>query len=154
MKVLEGVLKGEGKRVGLVVSRFNEFFSKNLLEGALDCLRRHGVKEDHLTVVWVPGTLELPLAGRKLAAAGGVDAVVLLGMVIQGGTSHAEHVNAQISRAVVSLSLETGIPFTLGVVSAENLDQAVERSGSKAGNRGWQAALAALEMANLMGVMK
>jgi 6,7-dimethyl-8-ribityllumazine synthase len=148
-KELSGALNGKGLKVGLVASRFNDFFTKHLLEGAVDCLVRHGVKEEDVTVAWVPGSNETPMAAQKMAGSGKFDAVVALGVVIQGATPHADLINAQVSRALGNMALETGVPVINGVVSAGNLEQAIERSGTKAGNKGWAAAQAAIEMANL-----
>jgi 6,7-dimethyl-8-ribityllumazine synthase len=145
-----GQLDAKGLRFGLVISRFNDLFTGQLLKGALDCLRRHGADEKNIAVAWVPGAYELPLALKKLAAAGQFDALIALGTVIQGATSHAGLINAQVARALTQISLESGVPVVDGIVAAENLDQAIERCGSKAGNRGWSAAQSAIEMAALM----
>ena len=144
----------EGSRFGIVVGRFNDFFTRQLLAGALDCLQRHGAAEKDITVVWVPGSNEIPMAAQKMAKAGKCDAVIALGAVIQGATPHAELINAQVSKSLASISLEQDVPVINGVVAADNLEQAIERSGTKAGNKGWQAAQAAIEMANLFAEMK
>lgn len=149
-KEYSGNLDAKGLRFGIVVSRFNELFSGQLLKGALDCLVRHGAGESEVEVAWVPGAYETPLAVKRMAASGKYQAVVALGAVIQGSTPHAGLINAQVTRALTQISLETGVPVVDGVVSAENLDQAIERCGSKAGNRGWNAAQAAIEMASLL----
>lgn len=148
-KELSANLQGKGLKVGIVVSRFNDFFTKQLLGGAMDCLVRHGVKEEDVTVAWVPGSNETPMAAQKMAKSGKFDAVVALGVVIQGATPHAELINSQVSRALMGIALETGVPVINGVVSANNLEQAIERSGTKAGNKGWVAGQAAIEMSNL-----
>ena len=142
-------LVAEGLKFAVVVSRFNDFLTKQLLAGAVDCLQRHGAAEKDITVAWVPGSNELPLAAQKLAKTGKFDAVIALGAVIQGATTHAELINSQVSKSLASLALEHDLPIINGVIAADNLEQAIERSGTKAGNKGWQAAQAAIEMANL-----
>ncbi len=149
MKEISAHLEGKGLRIGVVVSRFNDLFTRQLLAGAEDALVRHGVDADAITVAWVPGANESPLAAQKMAGSGRYDAVIVLGCVIQGATRHAELINGQVSRSLAKIALDTGVPVINGVVTAENLDQAIERSGTKAGNKGWTAALAAIEMANL-----
>lgn len=149
MKELGGQLSAKGRTFGLVISRFNDFLTRQLLAGAVDCLQRHGASEDALTVVWVPGAYEIPLAAQKLATGKKHSAVIALGAVIQGATPHAELINTQLARALMQISLETGVPVIDGVVAAENLEQAIERCGTKSGNRGWNAAQAAIEMASL-----
>lgn len=150
MKIVEGALTGKGLSFGLVVSRFNEFFSARLLEGAVDCLNRHGVLEKDITVVKVPGAFEMPLVARRLAEGGKVDAVIALGVVLRGGTPHFDLVAAEVTKGLAHVSLETGRPVIFGVITADTLDQAIERAGTKAGNKGFHAALSALEMANLV----
>ncbi|HQQ61047.1 MAG TPA: 6,7-dimethyl-8-ribityllumazine synthase, partial [Kiritimatiellia bacterium] len=135
-KEYSGRLNAQGLRFGLVVSRHNDLFTGQLLKGALDCLARHGADEKNIEIVWVPGAFEQPLAIRKLAQTGRFDALVALGAVVQGATPHAGLINAQVARALTQISLETGLPVADGVVAADNLDQAIERCGSKAGNRG------------------
>ena len=142
-------LHGKGLKIAIVVSRFNDFLTKQLLGGAIDCLVRHGVKEEDVTVAWVPGANETPLAVHKMAASKKWDAVVALGAVIQGATPHADLINSQVARSLSSIGIETGVPVINGVVAAGNLEQAIERAGTKAGNKGWTAAQAAIEMANL-----
>jgi 6,7-dimethyl-8-ribityllumazine synthase len=148
-KETSGQLNAKGLKFGIVVSRFNDLFTGQLLKGALDCLARHGADETHVEVVWVPGAYEQPLALQKLAQAKKHDALIALGTVIQGATSHAGLINAQVARALTQISLASGIPVIDGIVAADNLDQAIERCGSKAGNRGWNAAQTAIEMASL-----
>ncbi len=148
-KETSGQLNAKGLKFGIVVSRFNDLFTGQLLKGALDCLARHGADETHVEVVWVPGAYEQPLALQKLAQAKRHDALIALGTVIQGATSHAGLINAQVARALTQISLASGIPVIDGIVAADNLDQAIERCGSKAGNRGWNAAQTAIEMASL-----
>ncbi len=150
MKEIGASLIGNGIKVGIVISRFNDFFTKQLLGGAADCLTRHGVQTDDITVVWVPGANETPYAAQKMAQSGKYQAVIVLGCVIQGATRHAELINSQVARSLISLGLDTKVPVINGVITAENLEQAVERAGTKAGNKGWTAAQAAIEMANLL----
>ena len=146
--VFEGSLEAKGLKFAIACARFNEFFVSKLLGGALDCITRHGGKVEDIDVAWVPGSFELPFAVSKLLA-GGYDAVIALGVVIQGATSHADHINSQVSKALGQLSIDSGTPVIYGVVAAENIEQAIERSGTKAGNRGADAAMTAIEMANL-----
>ena len=148
-KEYSGQLQAKGLKFGIVVSRFNDLFTGQLLKGALDCLARHGAEEKHIEVVWVPGAYEQPIALKRLAQAGKHNALVALGAVIQGATSHAGLINAQVARALTQISLESGIPVIDGIVAAESLDQAIERCGTKSGNRGWIAAQTAIEMASL-----
>ena len=153
-KEYSGQLDAKGLRFGIVVSRHNDLFTGQLLKGALDCLARHGADEKDVAIVWVPGAYEQPLALKKLAQVGKCHALIALGAVIQGATSHAGLINAQVARALTQISLDSGIPVVDGIVAAENLDQAIERCGSKAGNRGWNAAQTAIEMASLMQILK
>lgn len=150
MAVFEGDLVGHGLAIGIVVSRFNELLSSKLLSGAMDALTRHGVAEDEIDVAWVPGAFEIPLIAKRMAASGRYDAVLALGVVIRGGTPHFEYVTAEVSKGVAKASLDTGVPVIFGVVTADTIEQAVERSGTKAGNKGWDAALAGIEMAKLL----
>jgi len=149
-KIFEGALLGEGLKFGLVVSRFNEFITGKLLSGAKDALLRHGVSQDNIDVAWVPGAFEVPLIAQKMAQTGNYDAVVCLSAVIRGGTPHFEYVAAEVSKGIAKISLETGLPVTYGVITADTLEQAIERAGTKAGNRGFDAAVDAIEMANLL----
>ena len=149
-KEFSGQLNASGLRFGIAVSRFNDLFTAQLLKGALDCLERHGAQEGDVAVVWVPGAYELPLAVSRLAASGKCDAVIALGAVIQGATAHASLINSQVARAFSQISLSSSVPVIDGVVAAESLDQAIERCGSKAGNRGFSAAQTAIEMASLL----
>ena len=154
VKQLSGMLNAQSLRFGIVVSRFNDLFTTQLLRGALDCLQRHGAKEEAITVAWVPGSLEIPLAAQQMAAGRKYDALIALGVVIQGATPHAGLINSQLTRALTQISLQENIPVIDGVVAADNLEQAIERAGTKAGNRGWNAALSAIEMASLLKNMK
>ena len=149
----EGSLIATGLRFGIVCGRFNDFFVARLLEGALDCIVRHGGDAGQTEVAWVPGSFEAPFTARRMAASGKYDAVIALGVVIQGATSHAQFINNQVASGLAAASAETGVPVIYGIVSAEDLDQAMERSGSKMGNRGADAASAAIEMANLVKAM-
>ncbi len=150
-KIYEGQLSAEGKSFGIVVSRFNEFITNKLLEGALDCLRRHGADDERIDTFWVPGAFEIPLCARKLASSGKYNAVICLAAVIRGGTPHFEYVASEAAKGIAKVSLDTGIPVIFGVITADTVEQAIERAGTKMGNKGWNAALSAIEMADLMG---
>ncbi|MEW6546291.1 MAG: 6,7-dimethyl-8-ribityllumazine synthase [Bacillota bacterium] len=149
MKVYQGELLGQGLKMGIVVSRFNEFISSKLLEGALDALSRHGVSDDDITVAWVPGGFEIPSIALHMARSGRYDAVICLGAIIRGSTPHFEYVAAEVTKGVAKVGLDTGVPTIFGVITADNLEQAIERAGTKMGNKGFDAAQAAIEMANL-----
>ena len=149
-KCFEGMLLGKGLKFGLVVSRFNEFFTKKLLEGAQDALLRHGVDEADIEVAWTPGSFEVPLIALKLAQTKKYDAVICLAAVIRGGTPHHEYIASEITKGIAKVGLETGMPVIYGVITTDNLEQAIERSGTKAGNKGFEAAASAIEMANLV----
>jgi 6,7-dimethyl-8-ribityllumazine synthase len=153
MKVLEGSMNAANLRFAVVVSRFNEFITKELLEGALSALRRHGADENAVTVAWVPGAVELPLVAARLAASGNFDAVITLGCVIRGATSHYDHVCNMVASGVARAGLDTGVPVIFGVLTTDTLEQATERAGSKAGNKGAEAAVAATEMATLLATL-
>ena len=153
-KEYSGHLDAKGLKVGIVISRYNDFLTKQLLQGAIDCLVRHGADEKDVSVVWVPGAYEMPVAVKKLAQGGTFSALVALGAVIQGATAHAGLINTQLTRALTQISLDYDLPIIDGVVAAENLEQAIERSGTKSGNRGWNAAQSAIEMANLIRNLK
>jgi 6,7-dimethyl-8-ribityllumazine synthase len=149
-KVYEGYLQGEGLRFGIVISRFNEFIGSKLLGGALDNLQRHGVVPTDIEVAWVPGAMEIPLAAQRMAKSGKYDGIVCLGAVIRGSTPHFDYVAAEVAKGVAMVQLETGIPMGFGVLTTDTIEQAVERAGTKAGNKGWDSALSALEMVNLL----
>ena len=152
IQLLEGkVVAPEGMRVGIVASRFNSFIVEKLLEGAVDGLVRHGVEEHNITACWVPGAFEIPLTAQKMAQSDKYDAVICVGAVIRGSTSHYDYVCNEVSKGIAAVGLQTGKPVLFGVVTTENIEQAIERSGSKAGNKGYDCALAAIEMVNLMG---
>ncbi len=146
----EGTLLGEGLKFGLVVSRFNEFITTRLLGGAQDAFTRHGVREGDVELSWTPGCFEIPLVAKKMAESRRYDAIVCLGAVIRGGTPHFDYIAAEVSRGVGRVSLETGVPVIFGVITADTLEQAIERAGTKMGNKGFQSAVSAIEMANLL----
>jgi len=148
-RIYEGVLDAKGVRFGLVVSRFNDLLTARLLEGALDCLARHGARDEDLVVVRVPGAWELPMAAAKLAGSDRCDAVIALGVLVRGATPHFEYIAAETTKGLAQVALDRGVPVAFGVLTTDTLEQAVERAGSKAGNKGWQAAQAAIEMAQL-----
>lgn len=153
MKTYEGNLVAKGLRFGVVASRFNELLSSRLLDGALDALKRHDADENAIDLAWVPGAFELPLAAKRMAATGRYDALICLGVIIRGSTPHFEYVAAEAAKGVAKVSLDSGVPVAFGVITADSVDQAVERAGTKGGNKGWQAALVAIEMADLMRAM-
>ncbi len=154
MNKIEGkIVASEGAKIGIVAARFNEFIVSKLVSGAEDALVRHDVKEDDITLAWVPGAFEIPLAAKKMAMSGKYDAIICLGAVIRGATSHYDYVCNEVSKGIAQVSLESGIPVMFGVVTTENIEQAVERAGTKAGNKGYDCALSALEMINLMKQM-
>ncbi len=148
-KNCEGMLLGEGLKFGLVLSRFNDFITKKLLEGARDALLRHGVSEENIEIAWVPGTFEIPLVAKKLAETSRFNAVICLGAVVRGATPHFEYIAAEVTKGIAKVSLDTGLPVIYGVITADTLEQAIERAGTKEGNHGFKAAVAAIEMANL-----
>lgn len=149
-RVFEGIFEGEGIRIGIVISRFNVFITQKLLEGALDVLRRHKVSEENIYIAWVPGAFEIPLVAKKLAKTQKFDAIICLGAIIRGATPHFEYVAAEASKGIAQVMLETEIPVIFGVLTTDTIEQAIERAGTKAGNKGAEAALSALEMINLL----
>jgi 6,7-dimethyl-8-ribityllumazine synthase len=151
-KLIEGNLLAEGKRFALIVSRFNDFISEKLLSGALDALKRSGASDEHIDIIKVPGAFEIPLAAKKVAKSN-YDAVICLGAVIRGATPHFDYVSAEVSKGIATVSLDAEIPVIFGVVTTDTIEQAIERAGTKAGNKGWSAAIAAIEMANLMNTI-
>ncbi len=153
VKIMEGQLIGKGKRFGIVVSRFNDFITEKLLGGAMDGLLRTGVKESDIHVIKVPGAFEIPLAAQKVVQTGNYDAIICLGAVIRGATPHFDYVCAEVSKGVAQVSLESGKPVIFGVVTTDSVEQAIERAGTKSGNKGWNAAISAVEMANLMATV-
>ena len=150
MTVYEGMLTGRGLRIGIVVGRFNEFVSGKLLEGAQDALARHEVEEADIDVAWVPGSFEMPLVAKRLAGGDRYDAVICLGAVIRGATAHFDYVAAEVSKGIAAVGLDTGVPVIFGVLTTDTIEQAIERAGTKAGNKGFEAAMTAIEMANLL----
>ena len=154
MKTFEGNLVAQDMKVGIVVARFNEFITSRLLGGALDGLKRRGVEEEHIHTAWVPGAFEIPLIASKMAKSGSYDAVICLGAVIRGSTSHYDYVCNEVSKGIAAVSLETGVPVMFGVITTENIEQAIERSGSKAGNKGFECAEGAVEMVNLIRALE
>ncbi|KMK97442.1 6,7-dimethyl-8-ribityllumazine synthase [Rossellomorea marisflavi] len=149
-KTFEGNLVGTGLKVAIVVSRFNEFITSKLLGGAEDALKRHGVEETDVSVTWVPGAFEIPMIAKKLARTGNYDAVITLGTVIRGATPHFEYVSGEVAKGVANLGMQEEIPVIFGVLTTDTIEQAIERAGTKAGNKGWEAAVSAIEMANLI----
>ena len=153
MKTIEGKLIAEGLKAGIVVARFNEFIGSKLLGGAIDGLVRHGMNEDDIEVIWVPGAFEIPVMAQKMAQSKKYDAIICLGAVIKGSTSHYDYVCAEVSKGIASVSLQFGLPVMFGVLTTDNIEQAIERAGTKAGNKGYDCALSAIEMANLFRQM-
>lgn len=150
MKVYEGKLVAQGQKFGIVVGRFNEFIGGKLLSGALDAFKRHGVNEEDIEIAWVPGAFEIPLVAKKMAKSKKYDGVICLGAVIRGATPHFEYVSSEVTKGIASVSLETEIPVVFGVLTTDSIEQAIERAGTKAGNKGYDAAVTAIEMANLL----
>lgn len=152
-KIIQGELSGKGLKIGIVAARFNDFITSRLVEGALDGLQRHGVADNDIDIVKVPGAYEIPLAAKMLAQSKKYNVIICLGAVIRGGTPHFEYVSAEVSKGVASVSMETGLPVIFGVLTTDTIEQAIERAGAKSGNKGWDAALSAIEMANVMKQM-
>lgn len=152
-KIIEGTLDAKNYRFGILVSRFNSFISDRLLEGAIDTLSRHGADEKQMTVVKVPGAFELPLVAKKMADSGNYDALICLGAVIRGGTPHFEYVSAEMTKGIATVSMQSGLPIAFGVLTTDSIEQAIERAGTKAGNKGVEAAMSAIEMVNLLGAV-
>jgi 6,7-dimethyl-8-ribityllumazine synthase len=150
MKRIEGELQAKGLKFGVIVSRFNDFITGKLLEGAQDALVRHGAREDDIDVVKVPGSFEIPLVAKKMAMKGRYNAIICLGTIIRGATPHFEYVAAEASKGIASASMETGVPMAFGIITSDTIEQAVERAGTKSGNKGWDAAITAIEMAQLL----
>ncbi|MDD5448022.1 MAG: 6,7-dimethyl-8-ribityllumazine synthase [Actinomycetota bacterium] len=150
MKEYQGELDAREKKFGIVVGRFNEFISKRLLEGAMDCLLRHGAAEENVEVAWVPGSFEIPMIAKMMAVSKRYNSLICLGALIRGSTPHFDYIAAEVSKGIAKISLETGVPASFGIITADTLEQAIDRAGTKAGNKGWQAALSAIEMANLI----
>ncbi len=150
MRILEGSFAAKNMKMGIVVARFNEFITSKLLSGALDGLKRHEVSEENIDIAWVPGAFEIPLVASKMAQSGKYDAVIALGAVIRGSTSHYDYVCNEVSKGIAQISLSTGIPVLFGVLTTENIEQAIERAGSKSGNKGYECACGSIEMVNLL----
>jgi 6,7-dimethyl-8-ribityllumazine synthase len=149
MKIFEGELQAKGLKFGIVMSRFNEFITAKLLDGAVDALIRHGAKDEDIDVAKVPGSFEIPLIARKMALKGTYNAIICLGTIIRGATPHFEYIAAEVSKGIATISLETGVPIAFGIITSDTIEQAVERAGTKSGNKGWDAAVTAIEMAQL-----
>jgi 6,7-dimethyl-8-ribityllumazine synthase len=150
MRKFEGKLIAKDLKFGIVISRFNEFLSARLLEGALDALKRHDALDDHIGIAWVPGSFEMPLIAKKMAESGKYDAIICLGVVIRGGTPHFDYICSEVSKGIARANYDSGVPMAFGIITADTIEQAIERAGTKSGNKGWQAALSAIEMANLL----
>jgi len=153
LQTFQGNIIGKDKKFGIVISRFNEFISSKLLEGALDCFQRHEVKDENINIAWVPGSFEIPLAALKMVESKKYDAVICLGAVIRGATPHFEYIAAEVTKGIAQINLQTGIPTIYGVITADTLEQAIERAGTKSGNKGWDAAMSAMEMAELLKII-
>lgn len=149
----QGKIIGKDRKFGIVISRFNEFISSKLLEGAQDCFQRHQVQDENIEIAWVPGSFEIPLAALRMAQGKKYDAVICLGAVIRGATPHFDYIAAEVTKGIAQVGLQTGIPIVYGVITADTLEQAIERAGTKAGNKGWDAAMSAMEMADLFKTM-
>lgn len=152
-RVIEGTLTAKGVKFGIVVSRFNDFINKRLLDGALDALSRHGAKDENISIVKVPGSFEIPLMAKKLADSGKYDAIICLGAVIRGATPHFEYISAEVTKGIAKVTLDSGIPISFGILTTDNIEQAIERAGTKSGNKGWDAAMSAIEMVNVLKVV-
>ena len=153
VKILEGTLVAKGKSFGIVISRFNDFITKKLLEACIDTLTRHGVKDSEIEVAWVPGSFEVPLVAKKMAGSKKYDAIICLGTVIRGETPHFDYVASEVSKGIASVALSTNIPTIFGIITADNIEQAINRAGTKDGNKGQDAAITAIEMVNLLGTI-
>ncbi|WP_322622052.1 6,7-dimethyl-8-ribityllumazine synthase [Aedoeadaptatus coxii] len=154
MNILEGMLTGKDRKFAIVVSRFNDFITSKLVDGALDCLLRHEVKDEDITLIKVPGAFEIPLAAQKLAESKKYDGVICLGAVIRGATTHYDYVCSEVSKGIAKITLDTGLPVGFGIVTTENIEQAIERAGTKSGNKGYDTAMSVLEMVDLFGAME
>lgn len=150
MKVIEGELQAKGLRFGIILSRFNDFITSRLLDGALDALIRHGADDKDIEVIKVPGSFEIPMVAKRLANKGAYNAIICLGTIIRGSTPHFEYVAAEVSKGIASASMETGVPISFGIITSDTIEQAIERAGSKSGNKGWDAAMTAIEMAQVL----
>jgi len=153
-RTYEGKLLAKGFKFGIVVGRFNEFITNKLLGGAMDALKRHGAEDDKIQTAWVPGAFEIPLVAQTMARSGKYDGIICIGAVIRGGTPHFDYVCAEVSKGIAKVSMDTGVPAVFGIITADTIEQAIERAGTKAGNKGWDAAVTAIEMANLLTELK
>jgi len=149
-KVIEGKLTAKGEKFGIVVSRFNDFINSRLLDGALDALYRHGAEDKNISIIKVPGSFEIPLMAKKLADSGNYGAIICLGAVIRGATPHFEYISAEVTKGIAKVALDSGVPISFGILTTDNIEQAIERAGTKSGNKGWDAALSAIEMVNVL----
>jgi len=154
IKKIEGMLNAKDRKFALVAGRFNEFISKKLVDGAIDCLLRHEAKESDITITWAPGSYEIPIIAKQLALSNNYDAIICLGAVIRGATPHFEYVASEVAKGIAQVSLDTNLPVIFGIITSDSIEQAIERAGTKGGNKGWDAALSAIEMADLMSKMK
>jgi len=152
-RVIEGTLTAKGVKFGIVVSRFNDFINNRLLDGSLDALYRHGAEDKNISIIKVPGSFEIPLMAKKLADSGNYDAIICLGAVIRGATPHFEYISAEVTKGIAKVALDSGVPISFGILTTDNIEQAIERAGTKSGNKGWDAALSAIEMVNLLKVI-
>jgi 6,7-dimethyl-8-ribityllumazine synthase len=151
IKTIQGQLTAEGKKFAIVISRFNEMITKRLLDGALDCILRHKGKEEDIDVVWVPGSFEIPTVAQKLSQSGKYDAILCIAALIRGGTDHYQYIASEVTKGIAQIGFQSGVPTIFGVLTCENMEEALERAGAKQGNKGWQSALSGIEMADLMG---
>ncbi len=150
MKIIEGDLQAKGLKFGVVISRFNDFITSKLLDGAMDALLRHGAKEDDIDIVKVPGSFEIPMVAKRMALKGEFNAIICLGTIIRGATPHFEYIAAEVSKGIASASMDTGVPIAFGIITSDTIEQAIERAGTKSGNKGWDAAITAIEMVQLL----
>ncbi|MEW6189064.1 MAG: 6,7-dimethyl-8-ribityllumazine synthase [Actinomycetota bacterium] len=153
MKIYEGKLIARDFKFGIIVSRFNEFLSKRLLEGAMDALKRHDAQDENIEVVWTPGSFEIPLIARRVALSKRYDGLICLGVILRGDTPHFEYICSEVAKGIAKINLDTGVPISFGIITADTIEQAIERAGTKSGNKGWQAAMSTIEMVNLLKIL-
>ncbi|MDI6689616.1 MAG: 6,7-dimethyl-8-ribityllumazine synthase [Actinomycetota bacterium] len=153
MKIYEGKLIARDFKFGIIVSRFNEFLSKRLLEGAMDALKRHDARDENIEVVWTPGSFEIPLIARRMALSKRYDGLICLGVILRGDTPHFEYICSEVAKGIAKINLDTGVPISFGIITADTIEQAIERAGTKSGNKGWQAAMSTIEMVNLLKIL-